>query len=357
MAYTTGGVITKGHYNLFVTGTEDGTYDATVPNLGIIWGTGFGRYGYGQKITQDDGQSVIAPVVSGQVIEAADWDNLDAIISNVVDHQLGPGNYPQASPVLPGQLITPISRLAPGIQLAYGGVGKCFAPSESNYSTQFSGAWGGPGRRKLRVTQTLTFESADHARWFFNAGGKLKLTFDFTPNPLNLQSAVWENITQSAGSVTIGYRDTTRVGGSTYTGAHTILPESQGGFWGNTTGVAKEHFRQLPNPFGRYYDLDYDGIRGYYGHGRGTYGYYEGTDDFLKVEMLVTDSDGNNGNIGKTVSVITTLVNGEVSYAPPGDTIQGTLRVGMSVAKPTTDYLPEDNYSAFTFSGLADPTA
>lgn len=358
MAYTTGGIITKGHYNTFVAGSEDGTYDSLVPNIGIVWGTGFGRFGYGQNL------DAIAPVVTGQVIQAADWDNLDAIISNVIDHQLGPGNYNSSSPVVPGQMITPISRLAPGILLAYNGVGKCFAPGESNYSTQFSGAWGGPGRRKLRVTQTLNFESADHARWFFNAGGKLKLTFDFTPNPLTLQSAVWENITQSAGAITIGYRDTTRNGGSTYAGSHTILGAGNGGFWANSSGVAKEHFRQLPNPFGRYYDLDYDGIRGYYGHnsgyhgyGRGTYGYYEGTDDYLLVEMLVTDNNGINGNLGKSVKVITTLVTGEVSYAPPGDTIQGTFGVNLAVSKPTTDYLFEDKYSSFIFSGTADPTA
>jgi hypothetical protein len=349
MTYTTGSIVTKGEYNTFVAGSADGTYNPSVPNLGIIWGTGFGRYGYGQNL------SFITPVSTGQVIAAQDWDNLDAIISNVVDHQLGPGNYLSGSPVMPGQLITTISRLAPGIQLAYGGVGKCFAPSESNYSTQFSGAWGGTGRRKLRVTQTLTFNTADHARWFFNAGGKLKLTFDFTPNPLNLQSAVWENITQSAGAVTIGYQATTRVGGSSYDGSY-IIPANADGFWSQTSGVTKEHFRQLPNPFGRYYDLDYDGIRGYYGY-RGPYGYYESAGDYLKVEMLVTDSNGLNNNLGKTVSVITTLVNAEDAFSPAGDTIQGTFRVNLAVSKPTTDYLPVDNYSAFTFSGTADPTA
>lgn len=351
MAYTTGSIITKGHYNTFVAGNEDGTYSTDTPNIGIIWGIGNGRFGYGQDL------SAIAPVVSGQVIQAADWDNLDAIISNVIDHQLGPGNYASTSPVIPGQMITPIGRLAPGVLLAYNGIGKCFAPSESNYTTQTNSAWGGPTRRKLKVTQTLTFETADHARWFFNAGGKLKLTFDFTPTPLSLQSAVWENITQSAGSITIGYRDTVRNGGSTYAGSHIILPAGAGGFWSNPSGSPKEHFRQLPNPFGRYYDLDYDGIRGYYGSGyysNGTYGYYEGTDDYLKVEMLITDNNGINGNLGRSVKVITTLVTGEISYAPPGDTIQGTFGVNLAVSKPTTDYLIEDKYSAFTFSGVAD---
>lgn len=351
MSYTTGSIITKGHYNVLVAGSEDGTYDPQVPNLGIVWGPGFGRFGYGQNL------DFIVPVATGDVVQAQDWDNIDSILSNVIDHQLGPGNYSNTSPVQPGQLITPIARLSPGIQLAYNGVGKCFAPSESDYTTQHSGVWGGPGHRKLRVTQTLTFETADHARWFFNGGGKLKLSFDYTPNPLTLQSAVWENITQSAGTVTIGYRDTTRVGGSAYEGSFILPNQQQGGFWANQPNVAKEHFRQLPNPFGRYYDLDYDGIRGYYGSGyysSGSYGYYEGTDDYLKVEMTVTDGAGTNGNLGRVVAVTTTLVTGETSYPPIADLIQGVFRVTMTVSKPTPDYFPYDNFSAFTFSGTSD---
>lgn len=353
MTYASGNIIRKGHYNRLVTGSEDGTYNATVPNIGTVWGVGSGRYGYGQQISTENGDPIIAPVEIGKPIEAADWDNLDSVIANAIGHQLGPGNYTDKQFQV-GQLIAPIGFDA-GIQLAYSGVGKCFAPRESDYSTQFSGAWGSPANRKLKVTQTLNFESADHARWFFNAGGKLKMSFDFTPSPLNLQSAVWENITQSAGVVAIGYTDTDRIGGSTYDGSHIILPNNQGGYWSNTSGTVKEHFRQLPNPIGRYNDLDSDGIKGYYGHGRGTYGYYEGTDDFLKVEMLVSDSNGLNGNIGKTVSVITTLVTGQVSYAPVGNTIQGTFKVNMTVSKPTTDYLAKDVYSLYNFAGSAGP--
>lgn len=350
MTYSTGNIATRGHYNIFVAGSEDGTYNTAVPNMGIVWGTGFGRYGYGQDL------SFIAPVNTGDVIQAADWENLDTVISNVIDHQLGPGNYNTGSPVVPGQIIGPINRLNPGIQLAYSGVGKCFAPNQSVYNTQFSGPWGGVGKRKLRITQTLTFPTADTARWFFNAGGKLALTFDFAPNPLNLQSAVIENITQSAGTVTIGYQNTTRTGGSSYEGSYTVLPNNQGGFWGNTTGTLKQHFKQIPNPFGRYYDLDYDGVRGYYGYSGG-YGYYEGPDDSLTVEMLVTDSNGINNNIGKTVKVITTLSVGEVTYAPPGNNITGLFKVNMSVSKPTTDFLPVDNWSTFIFSGQSDVLA
>ena len=355
MTYATGQLIRKGHYNLFVTGSEDGTYDATVPNIGIVWGPGFGRYGYGQQIFTDDGDPIIAPVEIGKTIEAADWDNLDSRISDAIGHQLGPGNYLDKQFQV-GQLISPIE-FAAGIQLAYGGVGKCFAPRESDYSTQFSGAWGGPDNRKLKITQTLNFESADHARWFFNAGGKIKLSFDFAPSPLNLQSAVWENITQSAGVVSIGYTNTDRIGGSDYQGSYIVLPAGQGGYWGNTTNSVKEHFRQLPNPVGRYGDLDNDGVTGYYGTGRGTYGYYEGTDDFLKVEMLVSDSDGVNGNIGKTVSVITTLVTGDVSYAPVGNNIEGTFKVNLTMSEPTTDYLTTDVYSSYNFTGSAESQA
>lgn len=343
MSYATGSIITKGHYNLLATGSEDGTYNTEVPNLGLIWGVGYGKYGYGQNL------NYIAPVESGQVIRSQDWDNLDSIISNVIDHQLGTGNYSNNSPVQPGQLVTPIPRLSPGIQLAYNGVGKCFAPSESDYMTQHSQAWGGPGHRKLRVTQTLTFPTADHARWFFNAGGKLKLSFAYTPNPANQLSTLWQSIAQGAGAITIGYRDTTKLGGTTAPGFYQILPAGEGGFWGNSTNTLTEHFRQIAQTSNNYY-----GGYGYYGYG---YGYnYSGAGNYLKVEMTAVDSDGINQNLGRQIKVVTTLVIVDTSNPPVGDTIQGNFKVTMTVSKPTTDYLPIDNWSSFTFNGIADVT-
>ena len=359
MAYTSGNIIRKGDFNLLATGAEDGTYDATVPNLGVVWGTGFGRFGYGQII-----EDTIDPVATGDAISAAQWDNLDAIISNVIEHQLGPGNYPDNSPVAPGQLISPIARLQPGVQLAYSGVGKCFAPDETQYNTTFSGLWGGAGRRTLKFTQTLTFESADIARYFFNAGGKIKLNFSYTPNPMNDRASVWENITQSAGVVTIGYQDTIRTGGSPE--GFTVRPAGQGGYWAQSTGVALEHFRQIANPTGRYEDIDGDGFYGSYGYsgygyGYG-YGYYESPDDYLKVEVKVTDTDGLNQNIGKVVTITTSLVNGSI-YAPAGDTIQGSFTTGLIVSKPPPPpprgpgLLTVDHWSDYIFSGEVDAVA
>lgn len=354
MAYNTGSIITKGEYNTFVAGTPDGTYDSTVPNAGIVWGTGFGRFGYGQDLT------FIEPVSTGQVIAAQDWDNIDAILSNIIDHQLGPGNYGVPSPVQPGQLITPISRLNPGIQLAYTGVGKCFAPTASSEVVkQYNAIWGGLGRRKLRFTQTLTFDTADKARWFFNAGGKLRLTFGHTPVTVDAYSTQWENITQSAGVITIGYRDTVRTDSVSTPGSFDLLGAGLGGFWANTSGATKEHFRQRVNP-GGYGDPDYDGFYGGYGYGGYGYGYggygygyYTSENTYMKVELQVTDSDGINGNLGRRVSVITTFVLDD-TVAPVGDIIKGTFKVGMTISKPTPDFLPIDHWSSYSFIDAAD---
>lgn len=354
MGYVTGDIISKGEYNTFATGAVDGTYDPYVPNVGCIWGPGFGRIGYGQDLRY------ISPVVQGQLIRAQDWDNLDAVLSNIVDHQLGPGNYGIPSTVEPGQLVTPISRIAPGIQLAINGIGKCFAPNLSTEKvTEGHDVWGGPGRRKLKFTQTLTFTTADHARWFFNAGGQLRLTFSVTPTTADQYSAVWENITQSAGIITIGYRSTTRKSSLATAGSYDILAPGAGGYWANSTGVTKEHFRQRANS-GGYADSDADGFLGthisdyygYYGYGYG-YGYYGNSNTYMKVELTVSDSDGIPYNTGKTVSVITTFVQ-DPGSPPIGDVISASFRVGMTIAKPTVDFLPVDHWSSFYFTDSHD---
>lgn len=48
------------------------------------------------------------------------------------------------------------------------------------YNASYTGSWGVTGSRTLSCIHTVTFDSADHARHFFNAGGKIKFSYERT---------------------------------------------------------------------------------------------------------------------------------------------------------------------------------
>lgn len=347
MTYATGSIITKGTYNLFVTGSADGTYDSSVPNIGIVWGTGYGRYGYGQDL------QFIAPVETGQVIRSQEWDNLDAVLSNILDHELGAGTYEglPGSTIRAGQLVVPINSFTPTVQRAYDNVGKSYANVDDAARTvSYTGYWGNTGASTLQFIQTVTFPSADAARYFFNAGGKLKLAFANTPAMATVRNQRWARICAAAGTITIGYRDTTKTGGSGLVGRQ-ILEPNAGGFWAHAPGAPiKQHFRQY-DPGTPGYDNDYDGDSYFYGYDYPA-GYISNT-DYLKVEATITGSDGLNGSPGAVVRITTSLVNGSVMTPGSADEISGTVTASMTISRPNTVYLPVASWAPYTYNQSA----
>lgn len=349
MTYATGSIITKGNYNLFVTGSADGTYDTDVPNIGVIWGTGFGRFGYGQE------PDFVAPVETGQVIRSQEWDNLDAVLSNILDHELGPGTYQglPSNTINPGQLVVPINSFTSTIQQAYNNVGKSYANvDDAARVVSYTGYWGNTGATTLKLIQTVTFPTADAARYFFNAGGKLKLAFTNTPAMATVRNQRWARICAAAGTITIGYQNTTKTGGSV--GRHTILQPNLGGFWAHAPGnPIKEHFRQY-DPGTPGYDADYDYDSYLYGYDYPA-GYYINNTDYLKVEATILNSDGLNGSPGAVVRITTTLVTGSVLTPAAADEISGTVTASMTISRPSTVYLPVATWAPYTYNQSASP--
>lgn len=349
MTYATGSIITKGGYNLFVTGSEDGTYSPDVPNIGIIWGTGHGRFGYGQDL------QFIAPVETGQLIRSQEWDNLDAVLSNILDHELGAGTYEglPGNTIRAGQLIAPINSFGAKVQQAYSNVGKSYANVDDAARTaSYTGYWGNTGATTLKFIQTVTFPTADAARYFFNAGGKLKLRFANTPAMATVRNERWARICAAAGTITIGYRDTNKTGGVGSSNRYQILPAGSGGFWAHNVGdPIKQHFRQY-DPGTPGYDSDYDYDSYFYGYDYPA-GYYISNTDYLKVEATISESDGINGNPGAVVRITTSLVNGSALTPSSMDEISGTVAVSMTISRPNTVYLPVATWAPYTYNQSA----
>jgi len=232
MTYTVGGLIQATDYNGFVSTTSDA-------NVNDIWSTGSGDKGYGQ--------TALATVSAAGTVTAAQWANLVNTISTIANHQ-GTTITSRTAPVT-GDLIeilsnvnTDLSNLttARGNAAASGTAIGTFTGNVSQTATTGSGstAW------TLTFTHTVTFASANAARYFFNAGGLVKIMFGKTSTGTvaddewnDLAGTLCGNIFISGGSATqsiagTDYTGTTKIGG---TGTPDILTTTTG-WYDLTTG-------------------------------------------------------------------------------------------------------------------------
>ena len=164
-----------------------------------IMGTGAGQSGYGQTLLSSD-------VAIGNTVTKAQWDNLRFDIFNARLHQDG------VSPTI----VTATS----GQPVRYGA-----GHPNNQYNTQADTAvankWNiGTGQfvidaatsatrttawsTSLTATVTVTFNSADEARYFFNSGSKIRCTSSRTGGTGSPQNSSWSNILDTACTVAFG---------------------------------------------------------------------------------------------------------------------------------------------------------
>ena len=331
-------LVTAADYNQLVSGSNEGGINQYAPSLGIVWGMGYGRWGYGQD------SNYIAPVVVGEKIFAQDWENINDILNYTSQHQ---GNTYVPLPnntFFTGGIITktPQTTLAAGVNTVYNGAGMVANNSDSTpYVTPYNGYWGDSGNRELVFTQEINFLSADAARYFFNAGGKIKLSFSRTGGDASSRNTFWTNLCAAAGTVAIGYRNTLRLGGN-INAPYTALNNNNGGFWANGTNFI-EHLRTFATG------------SDYYGYGYGYYGYndyydyygYNNTNDYIKVDVKVSGPAGDRAGLGNKVTVRTTFKNGTVVVPNSADRIGGTTTVSLVVSSPWTEYIT-DTWGTYT---------
>lgn len=161
MTYTVGGLIQAADYNGFVNDSAN--------NINAIWSTGSSDKGYGQ--------TSIGTVSVGGVVTATQWASLVNTLSNIGSHQ-GTSITSRTAPVA-GNVIAILNNVATDINnltaargnaAASGSQFGTFTGSVSKTSTTGSGStpW------TITFTHTITWASANAARYFFNAGGRIK---------------------------------------------------------------------------------------------------------------------------------------------------------------------------------------
>ena len=244
MTYSSGGLIEATDYNGFVSTSGN--------NINKIWSTGSTDFGYGQ--------TAIANVSAGGTVTATQWATLVNNLANIGSHQ-GTTITSRTAPVA-GNTITVLSNVQTDINTLTGSRGNA-AASGTEYGT-FTGTTSkttntGSGSTPWTITftHTLTFASSDATRYFFNAGGLVRLQYGKSSTGLD-HDPDWNTLAGQCGSIffsgrvnsasqTIAgqaYTGTTRLSGTG--GTQTTLTTTTG-YYNLTPGAAATTIFQLNN--------------------------------------------------------------------------------------------------------------
>ncbi len=164
-----------------------------------LLGTGTGTRGYGQVVQSAD-------VYIGNTITKAQWDLLKYDIINVRMHQ--DGVLPAIVTVNVGDPIgygasSPNSNYDTLIEQAL--VNRFqIAASQSIVASKGTATYSSPWSASATMTLTCTFGTSNEARYFFNSGGKIRLTPTLTGSTSTAQNNAWVNFLTSVGTRAFG---------------------------------------------------------------------------------------------------------------------------------------------------------
>jgi len=208
MTYTAGGLIEATDYNGFVSTTSGA-------NVNNVWSTGSVDSGWGQ--------TALATVAAAGTITATQWASLVNTISSMASHT-GTTITSRTAPVagntinILAALNTDLTNITTNRQNAVAN------------GTQFTG-WTGTnskttatsGAFTITFVNTVTFASADAARYFFNAGGRIKIDVSKTSTGA-LGDPEWNDLANTlSGDIFItGGTATQTIAGTNYTGTTKI---------------------------------------------------------------------------------------------------------------------------------------
>jgi hypothetical protein len=236
MSYAQGDKIDASDYNNLI-GTDP---SSTTNRINTVWATGSGSAGYGQ--------TAISQVSTGGVVTATQWASLINTLNSIRTHQTGSGSGITA--VVSGNKIDFLSNLTTVIaagytsRLAFASNSAVTAAVGGTLSTAWSVTVTPPGSNPpadgssvTSITRAFgarcTFASADQARYFFNAGGRLKLNLSATQNSSTTArtNEIISLVGFAGGVATFGANTN---GGRTGAGATLVTNDATKGYWTST---------------------------------------------------------------------------------------------------------------------------
>ena len=316
MTYTQGSLIEAADYNGFA--------NASANNINKVWSTGTGDSGWGQ--------TALSTVSIGGTVTATSWAALVANLATA-GQQTNSTLTSRTQPVT-GNVIAILANVATDINTITLNRGNAAASGTeygvfSGTTSKTTATGSGQAAWTITFTHTVTFASADAARYFWNAGGIVRLKYGKSSTGTDADPD-WNTLAGQCGSINLtgrvngaaqtiaaqSYTGTTRLSGSG--GTQTTLTTTTG--WYNLTGSPTTIF-QLNNASAPY------------------------TPDFIRTTATATSStvltlvttwvDNGSSGAGTTANIT-----GGTATASPSTTITGTAPTTLvTYLPPSTTYL------------------
>jgi hypothetical protein len=323
MAYGSGNTILALDYNTFAQGGASVNHG--VANINTVWGVGTGDKGYGQSTT--------LPVVAGgtDTVTATQWSTMIARLNSILTHQSGSGSGITAPTA--GATIAYLSTLSSSITTGFNNRLNATTNATDVIGTAPAAyVWNTSTPTTAQIIRTATWANADQARYFFNAGGKLILTFSVTNTLGNSKGADWASLlgTKMLSLTVGGYTNTRNGTGGTATATNTAV-----GYW--NAGTAGQTVITLTSASGT---ADYGS-------------------NSVSINVKTNGVQGSNGDVG-TVMTFTINLNDAAAdtntaptgipvYSPAGtqptqgnfnDALNLSITTNVTVRPPETSNLP-----------------
>jgi hypothetical protein len=299
MAYTgSGQLIEATDYNGIVSTTVGG-------NITFVMGTGQSQYGYGQDT------SLISTVSATDTVTAAQWAGMFYMLNRALGHQgstllAGGSNLNAVS----GSTITHFANVATAATSIFTNAATFGAQGSTTTGSNFDDAVSRSDALSAQVygTRTVTFASANAARYFFNAGGQLNYVVSTPTAAGSGRNANFVGLIGGLGGW--GQKNTTATG---RTGSGQTL---------NTNSTTFGYRNNVLNTWTSVVAVTSTA---------GTY-----TSDTAAIQVQTNSSDTTNGANGLTVQFRSIYTIGDKTW---DDTITVTHRTRVDIVYPETTYL------------------
>ena len=214
MTYATGNIVQAQDYN---------TFALTPGGLNDVWATGATDSGWGQ--------TALSSVSASGVVTATNWASLVNTLATA-GSQSNTTITTRTAPVT-GNVISILANVATDLASIKTNRGNAssagteYGTFTGNVSKTTATGTAGPGTNPWTITwtQTVTFPSADQARYFWNAGGRVRLQYGKTSTGAGSGDTVWNAFVPLTGSIYLVGRVGTAnqtIAGVTYTGTTRI---------------------------------------------------------------------------------------------------------------------------------------
>lgn len=313
MTYAVGGLIQASDFNTLVGGNPT----TTANTLNAVWATGGGQAGYGQ--------TAVGNVSAASIVAASNWASLVNTTSNAALHQ-GTSITSVSAPSA-GQSIAFNTNIPTNINTIYAARGNAASQGSTTANTVTRGTtWSD----SITFTQTVTFANGDAARYFFNAGGQIKMTVSHANTTAGINS-LFNTLCTNIGTVVLsGQNSGSRtIAGVSYTGIQKV------GGGGNS-----------PSPYltnNGYFALTTTDANVFQQSATGTPSGY--VSSFIRFLMKSNGTQGSNSDAGSVITITTVW-----DEIPNGLTVGTGSTTTLTVFPPSTTYIA-NTWGTITLSG------